>query len=255
MPRCMRGLTWGCTRLGIPLRQDMQRAASANAPHCIGQRSAPHPTTQRTAFPGGARLTLKRGPDAGTRTTRNAFAQGQGDMIAETEMTKRFVLAGSFDPFTIGHADVAQRALALCDELVIGIGYNEHKTGWIPVEERLRAMRELYAHEPRVRVEKYSCLTVDFAQQTGACCIVRGVRGGWHRDAAAACQTRTGACEQQPGARTGSLWQGHTAPAARRATLYNIIRRRRDEETTQYHTGLQHGHGHSGTGALPEPSA
>lgn len=98
-------------------------------------------------------------------------------MIAEAEMTKRFVLAGSFDPFTIGHADVAQRALALCDELVIGIGYNEHKTGWIPVEERLRAMRELYAHEPRVRVEKYSCLTVDFAQQTGACCIVRGVRG------------------------------------------------------------------------------
>lgn len=92
-------------------------------------------------------------------------------------MTKRFLLAGSFDPFTIGHACLAQRALALCDELVIGIGYNEHKAGWIAVDERLRALRELYTHEPRVRVDKYSCLTVDFARQAGITCIVRGVRG------------------------------------------------------------------------------
>ena len=77
-------------------------------------------------------------------------------------------MTGSFDPFTIGHADVAQRALALCDELVIGIGYNGLKAGWIPVDERLRALREFYAREPRVRVEKYSCVRgmADFDYET-----------------------------------------------------------------------------------------
>lgn len=91
-------------------------------------------------------------------------------------MIHRFMLAGSFDPFTIGHADLARRALALCDELVIGVGYNERKAGWIPVDERVRALREYYAAQPQVSVEKYSCLTVDFARQHGITCLLRGVR-------------------------------------------------------------------------------
>jgi len=123
------------------------------------------------------RPTLRAGPGNGNKERENAYAQGQGDMTIEAEMTRRFVMTGSFDPFTIGHADVALRALALCDELVIGIGYNGLKAGWIPVDERLRALREFYAREPRVRVEKYSCLTVDFARRAAATCIVRGVRG------------------------------------------------------------------------------
>ncbi len=97
-------------------------------------------------------------------------------------MTKRFLLAGSFDPFTIGHADIARRAIALCDELIIGVGYNEYKAGWLPVDERVEALRRLYATEPTVRVEKYSCLTVDFAQEHGITCIVRGVRNATDLD-------------------------------------------------------------------------
>lgn len=68
-------------------------------------------------------------------------------------MARKFILAGSFDPFTIGHADLVARALSLCDELMIGIGYNENKTGWIPVNERVRALKEFYAQEPKVKVE------------------------------------------------------------------------------------------------------
>ena len=91
-------------------------------------------------------------------------------------MARKFILAGSFDPFTIGHADLVARALSLCDELMIGIGYNENKTGWIPVSERVRALKEFYAQEPKVKVEAYSCLTTDFAQAHHIDCMIRGVR-------------------------------------------------------------------------------
>ena len=83
---------------------------------------------------------------------------------------------GSFDPFTLGHADIVKRALCLFDEVVIAVGYNENKTGWIPVEERVNAIRKLYADESRVKVESYTGLTADFAKEHGITAIVRGVR-------------------------------------------------------------------------------
>ena len=90
-------------------------------------------------------------------------------------MTK-VLFPGSFDPFTIGHDHLVQRALALFDEVVIAIGINEQKSGWIPVDERLCALREYYHQEPRVLVESYSDLTSDFAHSIGANAILRGVR-------------------------------------------------------------------------------
>ena len=83
---------------------------------------------------------------------------------------------GSFDPFTLGHADIVERALGLFDEVVIAVGCNEQKSGWMPVEERVAAIKKLYADEPRIRVESYSGLTVDFAKAKGISVIVRGVR-------------------------------------------------------------------------------
>ena len=90
-------------------------------------------------------------------------------------MTK-VLFPGSFDPFTIGHADLVERALSLFDEVVIAIGINEQKSGWIPVEERLRALRAYYKEDARVRVESYSGLTSDFAHSIGVSAILRGVR-------------------------------------------------------------------------------
>ena len=83
---------------------------------------------------------------------------------------------GSFDPFTLGHADIVKRALGLFDEVVIAVGYNEQKSGWMPVEERVASIKKLYADEPRVRVESYTGLTVDFAKEQGITVIVRGGR-------------------------------------------------------------------------------
>ena len=83
---------------------------------------------------------------------------------------------GSFDPFTLGHADIVKRALGIFDEIVIAVGYNENKTGWMSVEERVNTIRKIYADEPRVIVESYTGLTVDFAKERGITTIIRGVR-------------------------------------------------------------------------------
>ncbi len=93
-------------------------------------------------------------------------------------MTERreVLFPGSFDPFTIGHADLVERALRLFDAVVVAVGYNEHKDGWIPVDERVRALREYYKEEPRVRVVSYTGLTAQLAKELGIRCILRGVR-------------------------------------------------------------------------------
>ena len=88
----------------------------------------------------------------------------------------KVIFPGSFDPFTIGHANLVDRAQRLFDEVIVAVGYNEQKSGWLPVEERVRALREYYNGNPKVRVESYTGLTVDFAQAQEARFILRGVR-------------------------------------------------------------------------------
>lgn len=91
-------------------------------------------------------------------------------------MLKTGIFVGSFDPFTIGHDSVVRRALPLFDQLVIGVGYNEHKQSMGSVEERVDAIKALYAHEPKISVEAYRDLTVDFAARVQAQYIIKGVR-------------------------------------------------------------------------------
>lgn len=94
-------------------------------------------------------------------------------------MCKTVLFPGSFNPFTIGHADIVERGLALFDNLVIAVGYNEQKAASpVPaeIEARLAAIRTLYQDEPRVKVIAYGSLTVDAAKQVGACAILRSVR-------------------------------------------------------------------------------
>ena len=89
---------------------------------------------------------------------------------------RRAIFPGSFDPFTIGHHSIVKRALAFMDEIVIGIGVNEGKQGCIPTEKRLQMIEQLYKDEPKVKVEAYSGLTVDFAEKWQASFIIRGIR-------------------------------------------------------------------------------
>ena len=89
---------------------------------------------------------------------------------------KRAIFPGTFDPFTIGHYSVVRRALTFMDEVVIGIGINENKRTWFSTEKRIDMIRHLYKDEPRVKVEAYDDLTIDFAQRMDARFIVRGIR-------------------------------------------------------------------------------
>lgn len=88
---------------------------------------------------------------------------------------RKALFAGSFNPFTVGHADIVKRGLELFDEVVIAIGENQDKPS-ADIQERLQAIRDVYKDEPRVQVEVYHSLTVDFAREIGACALLRGVR-------------------------------------------------------------------------------
>ena len=91
-------------------------------------------------------------------------------------MKKVAIFPGSFDPFTIGHASIVERGLPPFDEIVIGVGLNESKRALYAPAERVAAISRLYADEPRVRVESYDDLTIDFAHRVGAKFILRGLR-------------------------------------------------------------------------------
>lgn len=86
------------------------------------------------------------------------------------------LFTGSFDPFTIGHASIVERALPLFSRMVIAVGVNEHKKGMFSIEERVARIRRHYADEPRIEVLSYSNLTVDLAKEIRADVIIKGIR-------------------------------------------------------------------------------
>mgnify|MGYP001029244067 CR=1 FL=1 len=89
------------------------------------------------------------------------------------------LFAGSFDPFTAGHASVVERALGLFDRVIVAVGVNSAKIGSTPAAERVEAIRGIYAAltEGRVEVVAYENeLTVQLARRLGAQWLLRGVR-------------------------------------------------------------------------------
>jgi pantetheine-phosphate adenylyltransferase len=82
----------------------------------------------------------------------------------------------SFDPVTNGHLDIAHRATALFDEVVLALALNVAKTGMFSVEERLEMLCAVVADDRALRVASFDGLTVDFAREIGARAIIRGVR-------------------------------------------------------------------------------
>lgn len=89
---------------------------------------------------------------------------------------KKAIFPGTFDPFTIGHASLVRRGLAIVDEIVISIGVNDTKQSYFPLKKRIDMIRSLYKNESRVSVTSYDCLTVDFAKEVDADFILRGIR-------------------------------------------------------------------------------
>jgi len=91
-------------------------------------------------------------------------------------MQRIALFPGSFDPFTVGHESIARRALPLFDRVIIGIGTNENKTDFFPLEKRIQWIKNLFADEQKVEVKTYKRLTIDFCRETGASYLLRGLR-------------------------------------------------------------------------------
>lgn len=91
-------------------------------------------------------------------------------------MKRTALFPGTFDPFTVGHESLVQRGLRLVDEIIIAIGINDKKLTYFTLEKRLEAVSNLYRGNQRVKVTSYDSLTVDFAKEAGAQCIMRGIR-------------------------------------------------------------------------------
>jgi len=86
------------------------------------------------------------------------------------------VYPGSFDPFTLGHQDILERACGIFDRVIVGVLRNPNKTPLFTVEDRIEMIRECMTGNGQVDVESFEGLTVDFAQQLSAAAIVRGLR-------------------------------------------------------------------------------
>jgi pantetheine-phosphate adenylyltransferase len=92
-------------------------------------------------------------------------------------MSKRIaIFPGSFDPITKGHENILRRALPLFDEVIIAIGKNAHKSNYFSLEDREKWIKQVFKNEPKVRVERYTGLTIDFCKKMKADYILRGLR-------------------------------------------------------------------------------
>jgi pantetheine-phosphate adenylyltransferase len=89
---------------------------------------------------------------------------------------KTALFPGTFDPFTLGHASVVRRGLALFDRIVIAIGINDAKQTYYTMEQRLEQIRACYLGDSRVEVTTYENMTVECAREHDAVAILRGVR-------------------------------------------------------------------------------
>jgi len=91
-------------------------------------------------------------------------------------MKKTAVFPGSFDPFTIGHEGIVRRALCLFDEIIIAVGANALKKGYYALDVRKEMIRRVFIDEPRITIDHYEGLTVDYCREKGASYILRGLR-------------------------------------------------------------------------------
>ena len=88
------------------------------------------------------------------------------------------VCPGSFDPVTLGHIDVFERAAAQFDEVIVAVMVNPNKTGMFSLDERIALIEESTTHLPNLRVDSGQGLIVDFVKTNGLTAIVKGLRTG-----------------------------------------------------------------------------
>src|SRR5215510_13957034 len=90
-------------------------------------------------------------------------------------MARICLFPGTFDPVTLGHVDIIDRALPLFDKVVVGIGLNASKSVMFSAEQRVQWIQEIYKDEPKVEGAVYEGLTVNYCKTIGAKFIIRGI--------------------------------------------------------------------------------
>lgn len=91
-------------------------------------------------------------------------------------MQRICLFPGTFDPITLGHIDIINRALPLFDKLVVGIGINAGKTPMFSAEQRMDWVKQIFSNDEKVCCEVYDGLTINFCNEIGAKFILRGIR-------------------------------------------------------------------------------
>jgi pantetheine-phosphate adenylyltransferase len=91
-------------------------------------------------------------------------------------MQRICLFPGTFDPVTLGHVDIINRALPLFDKIYVGIGINTSKSPMFTAEQRMKWVADIYANEPRVESVVYEGLTVNYCKTIHANFILRGIR-------------------------------------------------------------------------------
>ena len=91
-------------------------------------------------------------------------------------MRRVAIYPGSFDPPTLGHLDVIERASKLFDEVIVAVGMNPSKNPLLTVEQRIEGLRKSVPGSGDIWVDKFSGLLVDYARRQNACAIIRGLR-------------------------------------------------------------------------------
>ena len=91
-------------------------------------------------------------------------------------MQRICLFPGTFDPVTLGHVDIINRAIPLFDKIFVGIGINSSKSPMFSAEQRMQWFKEIYESEPRVESVVYDGLTVNYCKMVGARFILRGIR-------------------------------------------------------------------------------
>lgn len=91
-------------------------------------------------------------------------------------MERICLFPGTFDPITLGHVDIINRAMPLFDKIIVGVGLNASKVPMFSPEQRMQWINEIYKEEQRVEGAVYEGLTIEFCKQIKAKFILRGIR-------------------------------------------------------------------------------
>ena len=89
---------------------------------------------------------------------------------------KKAIFPGSFDPITLGHKNIIEKALLLFDKIVIGIGENDSKNNLLTIKKRILLLEKCFNNNPKIEILTYQGLTIDFCIKKNIKFIIRGVR-------------------------------------------------------------------------------